>query len=133
MANNRINIHRFLAIIIAIGVVSYIAYLHYVNNAYERQIRQSENLVQTLLLRDSISKEILTIREDTTGSYYVFLRDINTDRTLTYSDLDSLYKYYKSQAEMYEDILLFAKRTYKFNYSYRVSGDSIKMSIWNKP
>ena len=74
----------------------------------------------------------MTFQEDFTGTYYVVDRDAETKRALTYKDLDSLYLYYYRQCKLYEDILLYAKRKYDFNYSYLANGDSVKIAIWDK-
>ena len=113
-------------------IIVYICYLHYVNNSYERQISESNKLIESLILQDSIARSILPFHEDGTGTYYVVDRDAETKRALTHKDLDSLYLYYYRQCKLYEDILLYAKRKYDFNYSHLANGDSVKIAIWDK-
>mgnify|MGYP000585606080 CR=1 FL=1 len=111
---------------------AYIAYLQYANFTYERQIKYSQNLINKLVIKDSIFSSVLNIQDKDSLLSIIRRKDLRTGKILSYEDLDSLCNEYLRRNELLEQIILSAKRHYKFNYSYKIKGDSIIISFWNK-
>lgn len=110
----------------------YNIYLQYVTNAYEKQIDTNNNLINKLLLKDSITSSIININETDSTLYLVLLRNKETGKTMTYSDLDSIRQEYEHKIQIQEEIILKAKKYYKFNYSYKELGDTLILKFWDK-
>jgi hypothetical protein len=84
------------------------------------------------MLRDSISSELLETIPDSTGYKLVLIRNAETGKPVTYMQLDSMYEEAAEKAFMYEQILLSAKKILKFDYSYKIKGDTIIFGFWDK-
>ena len=123
---------KIFSIIVFICMMGYIIYLHYVNSVYQKQISDSQTLINRFILKDSLASSIINIQES--DSMFVLIRKVNkeTGNILTYNDLDSICEMYYNQIQIQDKIILCAKKHYKFNYSYKIKGDSIFISFWNK-
>lgn len=130
MGNNT-NIKYLFYIIICV-LIAYIGCLHYINSNYERQIEDNNRIIQKLIVQDSITNSILPLQKKDDSTFFIVSKDVETGEVLTYKDLDSLYIYYREKSDLYENLLLSAKRNYKFNYSYQVKGDTLIISFWDK-
>ena len=71
---------------------------------------------------------------DSTGRYFVVKYRFNneTNKPITYNQLDSMYLEYREKAQIYETLLLRAKKMYQFDFSYKKYGDTIETAIWPK-
>jgi len=132
MSKNKISQFVYLismTILIILG-----AYLIYANYMYSRQIQENNRIIDQLMLNTSLTKDLFEERMDSTGRYYIrrYLINTETNKPITYNDLDSLYHVYREQAEIYETIILQAKKYYQFDYSYKITGDTITTKIWPK-
>lgn len=129
---NRIN--QFVYPISMAILIVLTAYLIYANYSYSRQIEENNRIIDQLMLNTSLTKDLFEERMDSTGKYFIrkYLINSETNRAVTYSELDSLYQTSKEQADIYENVLLIAKRHYQFDYSYKVVGDTVITSIWSK-
>lgn len=127
-ANNKF---RYCIIVLIIAVL-YIFYLQYVNYSYYRQIQENNSIIDDFMLRDSISSELLETIPDSTGYKLVLIRNAETGKPVTYMQLDSMYEEAAEKAFMYEQILLSAKKILKFDYSYKIKGDTIIFGFWDK-
>ena len=110
----------------------YIVYLQHFNNIYRNQVKQSNDLIDKLMYRDSIFSEIVDVVKTDTSIGIIRLLDTETKRTIKYSELDSMCSFYFKQNEIKDAIILQAKRKYKFNYSYKLQGDTMIIYFWNK-
>ncbi len=124
--------NKVFTIIVCVCLLGYIIYLQHVNTIYQRQISESQTLINKLIVKDSLTSSLIDIQE--TDSMFVIKKviDKNTGHSLTYHELDSICEDYFNLAQIREQIILSAKRHYKFNYSYKIKGDSIIISFWNK-
>lgn len=114
-------------------IFAYIAYLQYANITYERQIEDSQRLINKLVIKDSIFSSVLNIQDEDSLLILIRRKDLRTGEILSYEDLDSLCTEYSRRNELLEKIILSAKKHYSFNYSYRIEGDSlIILSFWDK-
>lgn len=123
---------KYIFYIIVFVLIAYIGCLHYINYNYERQIEDNNRIIQKLIVQDSIANSILPLQKKDDSTFFIVTKDIETGEVLTYKDLDSLYRYYRDQSNMYESLLLSAKKYYRFNYGYSIKGDTIIMSFWDK-
>lgn len=128
------NISQFVYLIFMTILIILGAYLVYANYAYSRQIQENNRIIDQLMLNNSLTKDLLEERNDSTGRYYIrtYLINTETNKPITYNELDSLYHIYREQAEIYEKIILQAKKYYQFDYSYKITGDTITTRIWPK-
>lgn len=110
----------------------YNIYLQYVTNTYEIQIDTNNNLINKLLLRDSITSSVININETDSTLSLILLRNKETGKIMTYSDLDSVCQEYEHKIQIQDEIILNAKKYYKFNYSYKEFGDTLILKFWNK-
>ncbi len=126
---NHIAYSIFRAILILLG-----AYLIYTNYSYSRQIEENNKIIDQLILHNSLTKDLIEEYNDSTGRYFIrkYVFNTETNKPVTYNELDSLYQTYREQAEIYEILLLRAKKIYQFDFSYKVLGDTIVTSIWPK-
>lgn len=126
---NHIVYYLFMAILVVLG-----AYLIYTNYSYSRQIKENNKIIDNLMLHTTLTKDLIEEHVDSTGRYFTKKHLINTEtnKPVTYSELDTLYHIYYQQAKIYEVLLLRAKRLYQFDFSYKVIGDTIETSIWPK-
>ena len=110
-----------MAILILLG-----GYLIYTNYSYK--------IIDDLMLNKSLTKDLVEERVDSTGRFFVikYRVDKETDRPITYNQLDSLYLEYRDKAQIYEILLMRAKRMYEFDFSYKIYGDTIETAIWPK-
>ena len=110
------------------------SYLIYTNYNYSRQIEENNEIINQLMLHKEVTKDIVEEHIDSTGTYFVrkYLFNTESNKPVTYNELDSLYETYREQSMIYEIILLRAKQYYKFDYSYKISGDTIITSFWPK-
>lgn len=113
-------------------MIGYIIYLHYVNSVYQRQISDSQTLINRFILKDSLVSSVINIQES--DSMFILSKKVDkeTGSVLTYQDLDSICDMYYNQIQIQDKIILCAKNYYNFNYRYRVKGDSIFISFWDK-
>lgn len=132
MENNKTTNLKYIYYIIIFVLIAYIVCLHYINYNYERQIEDNNRIIQKLIVQDSIANSILPLQKKDDSTFFIVTKDIETGEVLTYKDLDSLYRYYRDQSNMYESLLLSAKKYYRFNYGYSIKGDTIIMSFWDK-
>lgn len=118
-----------MAILILLG-----GYLIYTNYSYSRQIEENNKIIDDLMLNKSLTKDLVEERGDSTGRFFVikYRVDKETDRPITYNQLDSLYLEYRDKAQIYEILLMRAKRMYEFDFSYKIYGDTIETAIWPK-
>lgn len=110
------------------------AYLIYTNYLYSRQIEENNKIIDDLMLNKSLTKDLMEEHIDSTGRFFVvkYLVDKETDKPITYRQLDSMYMEYRDKAEIYETLLLQAKKKYQFDFSYKIDGDTIETAIWHK-
>lgn len=129
---NRIN--QFVYPISMAILIVLTAYLIYANYSYSRQIEENNRIIDQLMLNTSLTKDLFEERIDSTGKYYIrkYLINTETQKPVTYNELDSLYHIYREQSEVYETIILQAKKYYQFDYSYKISGDTITTQFWPK-
>ncbi len=132
MKNSKTTNLKYIFYIIVFVLIAYIGCLHYINYNYERQIEDNNRIIQKLIVQDSIANSILPLQKKDDSTFFIVSKNIETGKILTYKDLDSLYLYYREKSDIYETLLLSAKRNYKFNYSYQVKGDTLIMSFWDK-
>ena len=108
-----------------------IIFLAYENRSYQRQIDERDKFIQGLLIKDSIASRLVDIEDQ--DSLYIYKYIIGKDgKVLKYNDLLEEVLYYRNQAEIKDMILVSAKRKYKFNYSYKESGDTLIIGFWDK-
>ena len=126
---NHIAYSLFMAILILLG-----AYLIYTNYSYSRQIEENNKIIDQLMLYTSITKDLIEEYPDSTRRFFIrkYFFNRETNKPITYNELDSLYERYREQAEVYEIILLRAKKIYQFDFSYKIIGDTVITSIWPK-
>ncbi|WP_195426752.1 hypothetical protein [Odoribacter splanchnicus] len=126
---NHIAYSLFMAILILLG-----AYLIYTNYSYSRQIEENNKIIDQLMLYTSITKDLIEEYPDSTRRFFIrkYFFNTETNKPITYNELDSLYERYREQAEVYEIILLRAKKIYQFDFSYKIIGDTVITSIWPK-
>ena len=126
---NHIAYSLFMAILILLG-----AYLIYTNYSYSRQIEENNKIIDQLMLYTSITKDLIEEYPDSTRRFFIrkYFFNTETKKPITYNELDSLYERYREQAEVYEIILLRAKKIYQFDFSYKIIGDTVITSIWPK-
>lgn len=118
-----------MAILILLG-----GYLIYTNYSYSRQIEENNKIIDDLMLNKSLTKDLVEERVDSTGKFFVIKYRVNkeTDKPITYNQLDSLYVEYREKAQIYEILLMRAKKMYQFDFSYKIDGDTIETAIWPK-
>lgn len=126
---NHIVYNLFMVILVVLG-----AYLIYTNYSYSRQIEENNKIIDNLMLHTTLTKDLIEEHADSTGRYFTkrYLINTETNKPVTYSELDTLYHIYYQQAKVYEILLLRAKKLYQFDFSYKVIGDTIETSIWPK-
>ena len=126
---NHIVYYLLMAILVVLG-----AYLIYTNYSYSRQIEENNKVIDHLMLHTTLTKDLIEEHADSTGRYFIrkYLISTETNKPMTYSELDTLYHTYYQQAKVYEVLLLRAKKLYQFDFSYKVIGDTIETSIWPK-
>lgn len=110
------------------------AYLIYTNYSYSRQIEENNKIIDNLMLNKSLTKDLVEEHIDSTGHYFVvkYLVNKETNRPITYNQLDSMYIECRDKAQIYEILLLRAKKMYQFDFSYKIDGDTIETAIWSK-
>lgn len=110
------------------------AYLIYTNYSYSRQIEENNKIIDSLMLNKSLTKDLIEEHVDSTGRYFVVKYRFNneTNKPITYNQLDSMYLEYREKAQIYETLLLRAKKMYQFDFSYKKYGDTIETAIWPK-
>lgn len=86
------------------------------------------------MLNKSLTKDLVEEHIDSTGHYFVvkYLVNKETNRPITYNQLDSMYIECRDKAQIYEILLLRAKKMYQFDFSYKIDGDTIETAIWSK-
>lgn len=126
---NHIVYYLFMAILVVLG-----GYLIYTNYSYSRQIEENNKILDHLMLHTTLTKDLIEEHADSTGRYLIkkYLINTETNKPVTYSELDTLYHIYYQKAKVYEILLLHAKKLYQFDFSYKVIGDTIETSIWSK-
>lgn len=135
MTNKQDNlISQFVYLISMAILIGLTAYLIYANYKYSRQIEENNRIIDQLMLNTNLTKDLFEERMDSTGKYYIrkYLINTETNKPITYNELDSLYNIYREEAEVYETIILQAKKYYQFDYSYKISGDTITTQFWPK-
>lgn len=135
MTNKQDNlISQFVYLISMAILIGLTAYLIYANYKYSRQIEENNRIIDQLMLNTNLTKDLFEERMDSTGKYYIrkYLINTETNKPITYNELASLYHIYREEAEVYETIILQAKKYYQFDYSYIVSGDTIMTKFWPK-
>lgn len=125
---NKIFVGIFFILLVVFAVVSFLE-----NRSLERQIEQRDDMIKNLLKRDSI-QDMLVPTTVTDDGYLVYTYRVNneTNKPFTYQELDSMYSVLQNELYIKDAIIVSAKRHYKFNYSYKASGDSIVMRFWDK-
>lgn len=110
------------------------AYLIYTNYSYSRQIEENNKIIDNLMLNKSLTEDLIEEHVDTTGRYFVvkYLINKETNKPITYNQLDSMYLEYRDKAQIHEILLLRAKEMYQFDFSYKIDGDTIETAIWSK-
>ena len=110
------------------------AYLIYTNYSYSRQIEENNKIIDNLMLNKSLTKDLVEEHIDSTGHYFVvkYLVNKETNRPITYNQLDSMYIECRDKVQIYEILLLRAKKMYQFDFSYKIDGDTIETAIWSK-
>lgn len=110
------------------------AYLIYTNYSYSRQIEENNKIIDNLMLNKSLTKDLVEEHIDSTGHYFVvkYLVNKETNRPITYNQLDSMYIECRDKAQIYEILLLRAKKMYQFDFNYKIDGDTIETAIWSK-
>lgn len=127
----RLNI-KSLLILILIILTFYIGYLEYANSKLKSQIVDCNNIINIALKNDSIIAQFIESKSDSSGKYYVFARESGTGRPLKYNELDSMLNEERERASIYENILLSAKKIYRFDYSMRQENDTLILRFWDK-
>ena len=124
---------RNLAPIVIIFTMLIVAlfFLLYENYTYSRQISEKNAIIQRLQIRDSISSQLLDIKETDTSFIYSY-RSKSDGTILTYKELDSMVRAYDYELYVKDLILVKAKNKYQFNYSVKRIGDTIIMGFWSK-
>lgn len=124
---------RNLAPIVIILTMLIVAlfFLLYENYTYSRQISEKNAIIQRLQIRDSISSQLLDIKETDTSFIYSY-RSKSDGTILTYKELDSMVRAYDYELYVKDLILVKAKNKYQFNYSVKRIGDTIIMGFWSK-
>lgn len=125
---------QFFYLVSMATLIGLSAYLIYANYRYSRQIEENNKIIDQLMLNANLTKDLFEERTDSTGKYYIrkYLVNTETNQPITYNELDSLYHIYREEAEIYETIILQAKKYYQFDYSYLISGDTIMTKFWPK-
>lgn len=121
--------YLFMTTLVVLG-----AHLIYTNYSYSRQIEENNKIIDHLMLHTTLTKDLIEEHADSTGKYFMkkYLINTETNKPVTYSELDTLYRIYYQKAKVYEILLLRAKKLYQFDFSYKVIGDTIETSIWPK-
>jgi len=127
--NNHLVYSMSMTMLILLG-----GYLIYTNYSYSRQIEENNKIIDDLMLNASLTKDLIEEHVDSTGKFFVIKYLINkeTNKPITYNQLDSMYEEYRDKAQIYEILLLRAKKVYQFDYSYKIDGDTIGIAIWPK-
>ena len=127
--NNHLIYTISIIILILLG-----AYLIYTNYSYSRQIEENNRIIDDMMLHKSLTKDLIEEHIDSTDRFFVvkYLVDKETDKPITYRQLDSMYMEYRDKAKIYEILLLQAKKKYQFDFSYKIDGDTIETAIWHK-
>lgn len=103
------------------------------NRNLQQQIEQRDDMIGNLLKKDSVQDIILPSTATEDGSLvYVYRVNRETNKPITYHELDSMYSVLQEELYIKDVVLVTAKRYYKFNYAYKTTGDSIKMKFWSK-
>lgn len=119
--------------LVLVVLISIIGYLIFENKTYQRQVSERDQVIEQLLIKDSITSTLISISENDSVFSYVVARD-DDGNVLTYEQIDKLMRYYKNDARIKDAVILRAKQHYKFDYSIRNVGDSLTViSIWDKP
>ena len=120
-----------IMIIILLGMFLSVIFLTYENRTYQRQIDERDKFIQVLLVKDSISSKLVDIEDQDSILIYKYVIG-DEGKPLKYNDLLDEMLYYRRQAEIKDRILVTAKRKYNFNYSFKESGDTLIIGLWNK-
>lgn len=125
---NKIFVGIFFILLVVFAVVSFLE-----NRSLERQIEQRDDMIKNLLKKDSI-QDMLVPATVTDDGYLVYTYRVNTEanKPLSYHELDSMYSVLQNELYIKDAIIVSAKRHYEFNYSYKVTGDSVVMKFWDK-
>lgn len=123
---NKVTILFILALLI-----SFVGYLLFENASYKRQIGERDQLLQRLLLQDSIASTLLKIEETDSMIVYSYVTDDEGNK-LSYQEAVRLMRHYEKEVDIKDMIILDAKRLYKFDYSVQQLGDTIRLKFWNK-
>lgn len=112
-------------------LISFVGYLLFENASYKRQIGERDQLLQRLLLKDSIASTLLKIEETDSMIVYSYVTDDEGNK-LSYQEAVQLMRHYEKEVDIKDMIILDAKRLYKFDYSVQQLGDTIRLKFWNK-
>lgn len=125
---NKMILGIFIVLLVVFSIVSF-----FENRNLERQIEQRDDMIKNLLKKDSIQDKLVpsTVTDD---GHLVYVYSVNkiTNEPFTYHELDSMCSVSKKELYIKDAILVAAKQYYKFNYSYKLTGDSIVMEFWDK-
>ena len=124
MKTNNISIISYIAAVFAIMFF----FSEYGNNEMRRQIKERD---QCIALLDSIVKVYLNAEK--TDSSYIF--NISIDQygnKLSIRDLDSINIANELIIFQQDAIILAAKQKYKFDYSFKMDGNLLKIKLWDK-
>ena len=120
-----------IVILALLGMFLSIIFLMYENRSYQRQIEERDRFIKVMLIKDSISSQLVDIEDQDSILIYKYM--IGDDgKALKYNDLLDEMSYYRKQAEIKDRILVAAKRKYNFNYSFKELGDTLIIGLWNK-
>ena len=118
---------------VAIIVASTFAFMfgisEYSNNSLRRQIHERDMYLDYM---DSILVSYGYISHSDSSTMFIRLLD-TYGNVMNLSQVDSVQSELERIIKIQDLIIKSAKRTYNFNYSYTIRGDSVIMKFWNKP